>query len=64
VREQKLEQLPIIPGIVPDLLHLPQGCRFADRCSRATERCTAEKPQLEAVPGGGGRAVACYHPYV
>jgi peptide/nickel transport system ATP-binding protein len=64
LREEKLEQLPIIPGMVPDLLHLPQGCRFADRCSRATERCTSEKPRLEPVAGGGGRAVACYHPFV
>jgi peptide/nickel transport system ATP-binding protein len=64
LREEKLQQLPIIPGMVPDLLSLPQGCRFADRCSRVTERCTREKPRLEAVPGGDGRAVACYHPHV
>jgi peptide/nickel transport system ATP-binding protein len=64
LREEKLAELPIIPGMVPDLLHLPRGCRFADRCSRATERCTEEKPMLQETPGSAGRAVACYHPYV
>ncbi len=62
IREEKLAQLPIIPGMVPDLLHLPDGCRFADRCARATERCNREKPLLEAAPGNGVRGVACYHP--
>jgi peptide/nickel transport system ATP-binding protein len=64
VREEKLEELPIIPGMVPDLLNLPQGCRFADRCARASERCTRQKPALEAVAGGDGRAVACFHPFL
>jgi oligopeptide/dipeptide ABC transporter ATP-binding protein len=28
--------LAVIPGMVPDLLQLPPGCRFAGRCSRRT----------------------------
>jgi peptide/nickel transport system ATP-binding protein len=64
IREQKMKQLPIIPGMVPDLLHLPPGCRFADRCSRMTDRCNQEKPLLEPVEGTGDRRVACYHPFV
>ena len=63
IREQKLGRLPIIPGMVPDLLHLPDGCRFADRCSRATDRCIREKPLLETT-SGNGRGVACFHPIV
>jgi len=61
IREEKLVQLPIIPGMVPDLLHLPEGCRFADRCSRVTDHCRQEKPVLETDPGSG-HGVACYHP--
>ena len=60
LREQKMKQLPIIPGMVPDLLHLPPGCRFADRCSRMTDRCNQEKPLLEPVEGsdaGDGESV-------
>ena len=64
IREQKMKQLPIIPGMVPDLLHLPPGCRFADRCSRMTDRCNQEKPLLEPVEGSGDRRVACYHPFM
>ncbi len=61
IREEKLAQLPIIPGMVPDLLHLPDGCRFADRCSRVTDECRRAKPPLETDPLTG-RGVACYHP--
>ena len=46
---QKLEN---IPGMVPDLMHVPQGCRFCDRCKYATERCRQEHPALyEPLPG-------------
>ncbi len=38
------------PGIVPSLIDLPPGCRFADRCSARVENnleiCTQQKPQL------------------
>jgi oligopeptide/dipeptide ABC transporter ATP-binding protein len=61
IREEKLAELPIIPGMVPDLLHLPDGCRFADRCARVTDKCRQEKPMLETDPRSG-RGVACYHP--
>ncbi len=38
--------LHAIPGLPPDLAHPPQGCRFAARCSRATDKCRAEEPSL------------------
>jgi len=59
IREKKLVELPTIPGTVPDLLHLPEGCRFADRCQRGDELCRQAEPQLRWT---GGRAVACHHP--
>jgi len=40
-REQKLYQ---IPGLPPDLAHLPMGCPFAPRCERAEELCHREFP--------------------
>jgi oligopeptide/dipeptide ABC transporter ATP-binding protein len=53
------ERLPTIPGIVPDLRSLPAGCRFHDRCDRATEACIVEEPHLLRVEQ---TEVACYHP--
>jgi oligopeptide/dipeptide ABC transporter ATP-binding protein len=61
VRERRVRELPVIPGRVPDLLHLPPGCRFADRCSRADVQCRANAPPLAAA--GDGSAVACFHPH-
>jgi oligopeptide/dipeptide ABC transporter ATP-binding protein len=37
-----------IPGMVPILSNLPQGCRFAPRCPLATEQCRQEEPPLAA----------------
>jgi oligopeptide/dipeptide ABC transporter ATP-binding protein len=59
IREEKLRRLPIIPGRVPDLLHLPAGCRFADRCGRARAQCREASPALH---GREDLAVACYFP--
>ncbi|HKB64883.1 MAG TPA: ABC transporter ATP-binding protein [Pyrinomonadaceae bacterium] len=33
-----------IPGLPPDVAHLPPGCPFAPRCQRAEELCTREFP--------------------
>jgi oligopeptide/dipeptide ABC transporter ATP-binding protein len=40
-------RLQEIPGIVPPLHNLPQGCIFAPRCTYATDRCKQEYPALE-----------------
>jgi oligopeptide transport system ATP-binding protein len=37
-------QLYQIPGLPPDLAHLPPGCPFAPRCERAEEICHREFP--------------------
>ena len=40
-------RLEAVPGTVPDLLHLPSGCAFRDRCPLAVEECAARVPPLE-----------------
>lgn len=55
---QAQEYLEVIPGALPNLLHLPEGCKFRARCSRATERCARERPT--AVEAEEGHEVACY----
>ncbi len=45
-------RLQAIPGIVPDLLGLPAGCKFHDRCSQVSQKCREEAPSLiEIEPG-------------
>ena len=54
------EPLENIPGMVPDLKHVPTGCRFCERCRYATERCRREKPELtEVAPGHQVRCFRC-----
>jgi peptide/nickel transport system ATP-binding protein len=44
---RRAERLEAIPGQVPDLLHLPTGCAFRDRCPRAIAECATVVPPLE-----------------
>lgn len=46
---QNAERLHTIPGVVPNLLHLSQGCSFSNRCEYATDQCRTEKAQLHPV---------------
>lgn len=41
-----LDQLETIPGNPPNILNLPQGCSFEQRCYAATEQCKTQKPML------------------
>jgi oligopeptide transport system ATP-binding protein len=38
-----------IPGLPPDVAHLPPGCPFAERCERAEEICRKEFPPFVAL---------------
>ena len=42
----KKHRLDAIPGMVPNPLHLPSGCRFRDRCPKAAELCAQIEPEL------------------
>jgi peptide/nickel transport system ATP-binding protein len=53
-------QLYSIPGIPPDLIHPPEGCRFAARCRYAADQCRAEEPRLRG--DSVGHAFACFFP--
>ena len=53
------EELHAIPGNPPNLLELPSGCRFRDRCSQAMEECLT-RPPLRTT--GGGRVSRCFLP--
>ena len=48
-----------IPGMMPSLIDIGSGCRFRERCPRATHRC-GEDPAPHAL--AGGRTVSCHHP--
>ena len=52
--------LHAIPGLPPDLAHPPQGCRFAARCSRATDKCRTEEPPLAGKTFE--HRFSCWHP--
>ena len=52
--------LHAIPGLPPDLSHPPRGCRFAARCSRATDKCRAEEPSLAGKTYE--HRFSCWHP--
>ncbi len=45
-------RLEAIPGTVPALTKLPEGCRFHPRCAFATDQCKAAVPELEAASAG------------
>lgn len=55
---EKTDRLPTIQGTVPDLINVPQECRFHPRCSIAQECCRMDEPEL--IDLGDDHAVACY----
>jgi peptide/nickel transport system ATP-binding protein len=58
-RNQRGQRLRQIPGMIPDLLSMPAGCAFAERCPRASAVCAEEPENREIEPG---RTVRCFHP--
>lgn len=42
--EAKTRNLPTIPGDIPDLVRLPAGCIFENRCSKKLEKCRRSAP--------------------
>lgn len=52
------EELESIPGNVPNPKYMPQGCKFAPRCSCAFDKCREEEPGFYDV--GGGHMSRCW----
>ena len=50
-------KLPSIPGRVPSIVDMPNGCRFKARCPHAIAGCEAEQELRDA---GSGRKVRCW----
>ena len=49
---RKVDRLTPIPGLAPDPVALPKGCKFAPRCKYACEACSAgEIPVVEVESG-------------
>jgi peptide/nickel transport system ATP-binding protein/oligopeptide transport system ATP-binding protein len=48
----EVERLDTISGMVPDLLHVPEGCPFNPRCDSCFDRCLKEIPELREVQPG------------
>lgn len=55
------ERLRQIPGLTPNLLHLPPTCAFAARCERVSEACLTRPEITEALEA---HFVRCFHPAV
>jgi peptide/nickel transport system ATP-binding protein len=59
--QDKAQRLYSIPGLPPDLTQELVGCRFAPRCSYATDICREKEPHLVDA-GSDGHQFACHHP--
>ncbi len=55
----RTDELHFIPGNPPDMIALPKGCPFADRCPFASDQCLEEKPGFSDV--GQEHRVACWN---
>lgn len=53
------ERLKEIPGTVPSLFDLPEGCKFAPRCPYAMDICRREEPQLKETEEG--HSASCWY---
>ena len=60
LKQDASKALHAIPGLPPDLTHLPQGCRFSARCPRASDKCRTEEPPLAGKTFE--HRFACWHP--
>jgi peptide/nickel transport system ATP-binding protein len=57
---KQTEGLATIPGIVPNLVEPPSGCRFHPRCPHMMEICRTEKPPQFTSQGDPEHTVSCH----
>ncbi len=56
--DEERDRLNAIPGVVPNPLDFPPGCRFHNRCSQCFDRCSVDEPPLFLLKDG--RSVRCW----
>ncbi len=54
------EKLTQIPGMTPNMLDLPPGCAFRERCPNANDTCLTV-PQITGTEAG--HPIRCHHPH-
>lgn len=57
--DSSVDKLYSIPGYIPHPSQFPEGCRFNDRCDRATDKCREKMPELIEIHDG--HKVRCWH---
>lgn len=57
-KNSQKERLETIPGMVPNILNLPTGCKFCTRCTVKLEKCETEEPPLQEI--SSGHFVRCF----
>ncbi|HCW80249.1 MAG TPA: peptide ABC transporter ATP-binding protein [Ruminococcaceae bacterium] len=55
--DESTDPLYMIKGMVPNPMHMPNGCPFSDRCDKCMEVCRQRKPELRKV---GDHMVRCF----
>jgi peptide/nickel transport system ATP-binding protein/oligopeptide transport system ATP-binding protein len=58
-REKKRRRLSTIPGVVPSLFKLSEGCLFNERCTEVREECRRIEPPI--INLGNGHMVRCHN---
>lgn len=56
--DKRQEKLDSIPGVVPNPLNMPTGCRFSPRCSKAKKICREKSPST--IVFKEDRRVSCF----
>lgn len=60
--DEEVEKLRVIPGVVPNLINPPSGCRFHPRCERFLDgTCDAKAPEISSL--SDTHTYLCYNPY-
>ncbi len=55
------DKLEAIPGSVPGLFELGEGCPFCNRCERKQDICESSIPEMKDF--GGGHTARCHFPF-
>ena len=56
---QRGQRLTQIPGMTPNMLELPEGCAFRDRCTHTDQRCS-KAPEITY--NEREHVIRCFHP--